>query len=340
MKHSRILHRLIVLLPLALAAPASLADANFDLLAAAARGDVAGVNSALEQGAEVNARAAGYDVTALDAALERQHWSAAESLLDHGAKLDASAVGTQNAVVKLLELEPVLHPKTRNLVQAVELPSPGLFKAVLAQGARTDIKDDSGNTLLMLAAKRHHVTALEALLAAGLDVNARNAEGDTALTIAAGKTEYELIGIAIGMALSPDRDSLMRLVFRPAQKSDESASTARRVAAAKVLLSAMADPNAADRVGNTPLMEATRSGDAELVAMLIKAGARVDARNESGAVPLLTAAQFGLAEIAAQLIAARADTAVHDNEGHSALEMAKAGGHEKVVQMLEQASKL
>jgi ankyrin repeat protein len=87
-------------------------------------------------------------------------------------------------------------------------------------------------------------------------------------------------------------------------------------------------------------MEATRSGDAELVAMLIKAGARVDARNESGAVPLLTAAQFGLAEIAAQLIAARADTAVHDNEGHSALEMAKAGGHEKVVQMLEQASKL
>jgi hypothetical protein len=31
---------------------------------------------------------------------------------------------------------------------------------------------------------------------------------------------------------------------------------------------------------------------------------------------------------------------VHDNEGHSALEMAKAGGHEKVVQMLEQASKL
>ncbi len=191
------------------------------------------------------------------------------------------------------------------------------------------------NTLLMIAAKHHHVTALAALLGAGLDVNAHNAAGDTALVIASGKSEYELMVVGIGLALGQDRNALMRLIFRPAQKSSESAATARRLEAAQLLLSAMADPNATDTAGDTPLLQATRSGDAELVSMLIAAGAHVDVRNESGNAPLLVAAQFGLRDIADLLLSARADTSVIDSEGRTPLELARAGGHEAIVQLLE-----
>jgi ankyrin repeat protein len=222
-----------------------------------------------------------------------------------------------------------------SLVQTVDLPSPGLFRAVLAQGARTDVTDAEGNSLLMLAAKRHHVTALAALLGAGLDVNARNGVGDTPLAIAAGKSEYELMVVGIGLALGQDETSLMRLIFRPAQKSSESAATSRRLEAARLLLAAMANPNVADTGGDTPLMEATRSGDAELVSLLIAAGARVNARSGMGSAPLLLAAQFGLQEIASLLLAARADTTVIDSQGRTPLQLAQAGGHEAVARLLE-----
>src|SRR5690606_3034961 len=164
-----------------------------------------------------------------------------------------------------------------------------------------------------------------------------NAEGDTALSIASGKSEYELIVAGIGMALGQDRESLMRVVFRPAAKSHESPSTARRLHIARLLLAARADPNAADSGGNTPLMDATRTGDAELVTLLIGAGAGVNVRNRSGTAPVLMAAQFGLQEIAQTLVAARADLTVRDADGKAAVDLARAGGHHGLVQLLESA---
>jgi ankyrin repeat protein len=302
------------------------------LFAAAATGSIELLDLFLTDDVNFKRRAGGY--TALDAALEGQQWAAAEYLLAHGATLAASVTGRDEALLKLLELEPVVKVGTMTLVQTVDLPSPALFQAVLEQGARTDVADAGGNSLLMLAAKRHHVTALAALLAAGLDVNARNGAGETPLAMAAGKSEYELMVVGIGLALGQDEASLMKLVFRPAQKSNESAATARRLEAARLLLSAMADPNMADTRGDTALLEATRSGDAELVSLLIAAGAAVDARNSDGSAPLLHAAQFGLQEIAAILLEAEADATVTDSQGRTPLELAEAGGHEAVARLL------
>ena len=308
------------------------------LFTAAGAGSVDLIDLFLTPGEDIDHKRREGGYTALDAALERQHWAAAEHLLAHGAHLQKSVAGREQALLRLLELEPVVQPgKANPLVQVVEMPSTALFRAMLDQGASTTFIDEKGNDLLMLAAKRHHVTGLQALLAAGLDVNARNAEGDTALAIAAGKTEYELMVVGLGLALGQDRKSLLRLVFRPAQKSNESASTARRLDAAKLLLAAKADPNTSDVDGNTPLMEATRSGDAELVQLLIASGAAVDMANASGARPLTMAAQFGLHEIATDLILAHADPSVRDAEGRSPLDLAREGGHERVIGLLEQA---
>jgi uncharacterized protein len=361
----------LLALSLLLAAATAFGSANDDLLAAAPKGDAAAITVALQGGASadavdangitalmfavasgnaeavsklldahanIDAHAGTERLTALDIALDRQQWNMAEQLLARGASLAESITGKDDVVHKLLELAPVLHPRTLTLVQGAELPSASLFRAVLAQGATTSFTDAQGNTLLMLAAKRHHTTAMAALLAAGVDVRARNAEGDTALSIASGKTEYELMVIGVGLALGQTRDSLMKLVFRPAMKSDESLSTARRLETVKLLLAAHADPNVADTGGNTPLIEATRAGDVELVSLLIAAGAGVNSKNGSGAAPILMAAQFGLQEIAAELIQARVDLGVRDNDGRTPLDVARAGGHEKVAMLLEGAT--
>lgn len=309
------------------------------LLTAAGTGSIELIGLFLVPGEDINHKRDADGFTALDMALERQKWNAAQFLIEHGATLAASATGRQDALVKLLELEPVVRPgKPVPLVQTVDLPSVELLRAVLAQGASTSQVDEKGNTLLMLAAKRHHVTALQALLGVGADVNARNADGDTALTIAAGKSEYELIVVGLGLALGQSRESLMRLVFRPAPHSADSPSTARRIEAAKLLLAARADPNATDSSGNTPLIEATRSGDAELVAMLIASGASVNARSSTGNAPLVVAAQFGLQEIASTLIGARADLTVRDGQGRGLVDLAREGGHHDMVQLLERAA--
>lgn len=309
------------------------------LFTAAGSGSVELLELFLTRGENVNRKRAAGGFTALDVALERQHWAAAEYLLNHGATLSASVAGKNQALLKLLDTESVVQPRKPNpLVQAADLPSVALFKAMLAQGASTTFTDAKGNTLLMLAAKKHHVTALEALVAAGLDVDARNAEGDTALTIAAGRSEYELVVVGIGLALGQTREAVTRLMFRPTPKSSESVPTARRLQAARVLLDARANPNAADNSGDTPLLKATRTGDAELVALLIAAGADVNARSTTGSSPLLVAAQFGLAEIATALVRARADPAIRDGDGRSPLELATLGRHESIVRLLQQDS--
>lgn len=315
------------------------ADGARLLFTAAGAGSVPLLELLLTPDEDVNHKRTVGGHTALDVALERQHWAAAQYLVEHGATLAASVTGKDGVLRKLLELQPVLQPRKANsLVQVVDMPSAELFRAVLAQGASTSFKDEQGNTLLMLAAKRHHVTAVEALLGAGADVHARNAEGDTALAIASGKSEYELIVVGIGLALGEDRDSLMRVVFRPASRSSESPSTARRLQVAQLLLAAQADANSADAGGNTPLMEATRTGDVELVTMLLAAGARVNARNRAGNAPMLHAAQFGLHEIATELLMARADLSLRDSEGRGPLDLAREGGHHKLVELLEQAT--
>ncbi|MET0281418.1 MAG: ankyrin repeat domain-containing protein, partial [Steroidobacteraceae bacterium] len=82
----------------------------------------------------------------------------------------------------------------------------------------------------------------------------------------------------------------------------------------------------------------TRAGDVELVSLLISAGAGVNSKNGTGAAPILMAAQYGLQEITAELIQARVDLAVRDNEGRTPLDVAKAGGHDKVALLLERAT--
>ena len=76
--------------------------------------------------------------------------------------------------------------------------------------------------------------------------------------------------------------------------------------------------HARDEEGNTALMYAVGSGDAELVHLLVAAGADVNAANERGLTPLMYAAVLDAPPVVRALLAAGADGAARDAEGYSA----------------------
>jgi len=94
--------------------------------------------------------------------------------------------------------------------------------------------------------------------------------------------------------------------------------------AALVLISAGADPNAADTRpvighGATPLHFAADLDDSELVRALIAAGADVNAQSLAGHTPLWWACNAGRATAARALLAAGADPNIRCNEKYSPL---------------------
>ena len=81
------------------------------------------------------------------------------------------------------------------------------------------------------------------------------------------------------------------------------------------LLRAGADPNGALRLGETPLMAASRSGNADAVKLLIARGADVNARESSrGQTALMWAVSQRHAQVVRVLLENRADVSARSND--------------------------
>lgn len=187
------------------------------------------------------------------------------------------------------------------------------------------------------AASANDMTAVEALIAAGHDIEAR------------------------------DRDQRTPLLL---------ATRADAVDAARVLIAAGADVNAKDRIADTPFLHAGAEGRLEILRMILATGkANLKDTNRYGGNALIPAAHHGHAEtvrellktdidvdhvnrlgwtalietiilsdggpihqdILAQLIAAGADVNIPDGEGVSPLAHARRRGYTAMVEMLEKA---
>lgn len=79
------------------------------------------------------------------------------------------------------------------------------------------------------------------------------------------------------------------------------------------LLQKGANPNVADRSGNTPLMIATQLGFADGIAWLVKHKADVNQRNRSGETALVRAVQLRKPEMVRMLMKSGADPDITDN---------------------------
>ena len=165
----------------------------------------------------------------------------------------------------------------------------GALSASVATASAQDVR-------LVQAAAEQDRQAVRTLLKQGVDVNARRADGATALLWAAHWDDLEM---------------------------------------ADMLLRARADVNAADDYGVTALARAAENASEGMINKLLVAGAKPNLAQKSGFTPLMIASRTGNAKVVKALLANGADVnAVTTEPNASALMWALASGHDDVTRVL------
>jgi ankyrin repeat protein len=276
----------------------------------------------IKAGADVNVK----DSTGLDSITGtciQRLWTITQQLQRAGAKgedgscafLAASALGSVADVEGLLQSGINVNIQEKNtkrtaLHVAVSNHRLDIASALLKAGAKADVEDLNGETVLTYAVKNNDINAVKELLKSKVDLNQqiKEYEGGTVLHLAVRKYHTEIV---------------------------------------QVLLGAGADPNARDDEQRTPLMIASY---APVFQALIKAGAKVDVKDKNRWTPLMHAladTYFGenrdLSPIRT-LIDLGVDTNVKDEQGRTplivALENPSTGVREMVGLLLNAGSKV
>jgi ankyrin repeat protein len=102
----------------------------------------------------------------------------------------------------------------------------------------------------------------------------------------------------------------------------------------RALIQQKADVNAPEADGTTALHWAARADDLEMVQLLLRAGARADAANRNRITPLSLAALSGSRAVVEALVEAGAGVNTRLPQGQTALMMAARGGNAAVVESL------
>jgi len=180
----------------------------------------------------------------------------------------------------------------------------GEIKALVAKGAKLDVRDGYRRTPLHVAAYGKHHEAMRALVAAGADPNALERDRYDIVTIAAVANDVATLKLALELGCSAK--------------------------------------NITSRYDGTALIAAAHLGHAEVVRTLIKAGAPLDHVNNLGWTALIESIVLGdggarHADTLNALVAAGANVNLADRNQQTPLTLARRRGYTEMVRMLERA---
>lgn len=233
----------------------------------------------------------------------------------------------RNEVAKEAPPTPI-DPKLAALIAAVRSRSQATVETLLqASPNLLTAKDPAKSTLLHHAAGFGTLETLQWLVAAGADVNAKNARGSTPLHWAVtddAKVRLLLArGAAVNAKLADGRTPLYL-----------AAILGNGHAVLRTLLEHGADPRLTTGNKRTPLMAAAGRGDVEALRLLIEAKAAVDAADSAGQTALMMAATEGSPAAVRLLLERGADARVRTKRNESALGNAGTAGNAEVVSLL------
>jgi ankyrin repeat protein len=189
---------------------------------------------------------------------------------------------------------------------------------------------------LLDAVRDGSVERVRSLLTGGADINARDAQGQTALLLACtgSASEYRVIGangpmVRLLVDRGADVDGHDREGWTPLLKLVN--LWADDLPLVEFLVSKGANVNAHLNDGRTALMLAARLGKDDRVRLLLANGADVNARDNAGTTALMVAATIqwddASIDVMKLLIANRADVNAKDRDGRTAADRAGHAGY-------------
>jgi ankyrin repeat protein len=192
---------------------------------------------------------------------------------------------------------------TTPLMRAVHGQFPAIAELLIAASADVDATNAYGVTALYIAARAGDPVATRLLLAAGANANVSLPAGETVLMTAAKAGNADVVRALLtgGNNIPLLQLAEQRAVALAAESAGYAAPTNPAV------VTNYADVNARERwYGRTALMIAAAAGHREVVELLIEAGSDLDVLDEEGASALSLARSYGHLDVAAALAAAGA----------------------------------
>ena len=215
------------------------------------------------------------------------------------------------------------------LVEAVKTQDAVAAHALLTQGVDVNAAQPDGATALHWAAHWDDRDTAEQLIRQGASVNAANEFGVTPLALACVNGSAPMIEMLLAARANPNA------TLPTGETALMTAVDTGKVDAVKALLAHGANVNVREaRMGQTALMWAMAERHVEVARALIEGGADVRARSHGEFTPLLFAAREGDIPAARLLLGHGADVTETAADGSSVLHVATVRGHGEFAKFL------
>ena len=221
-----------------------------------------------------------------------------------------------------------------NFFKAAEDGDMMAINGFISAGINVNAKNKDDDTALTAAAAKGNTKVIGALLRGGADVNAPGRNGWTALLLALQEEHPDVVDLLLGqakldlMAETPDKMTALMVAVWHQQDT-----------AVRALLKRGSDVNHQDSDGDTSVHGAALYRNAKILGLLLDAGANPNLKNKVGGTALMWAAAYGHDDIVRDLLNRGADPKIRDIDGVTAAGWAAKNGRTNILMMLWQAEK-
>ena len=204
----------------------------------------------------------------------------------------------------------------------------------ISAGMNVNVKNKDDDTALTAMAAQGNVKVIDALLRYGADVNAKGRNGWTALLLALQEEHGDVVDRLLAQpnldlkAETPDKMTALMVAVWHQQDS-----------AVRALIKRDVDVNHQDNDGDTAVHGAALYRNAKILGLLLDAHADPNLKNKVGGTALMWAAAYGHDDIVRDLLNRGADPKIRDVDGVTAAGWAAKNGRSNILLMLRQAEK-